>query len=42
MSKGEETYLECWKRAMDASVRCNATISHHHGIGRLRKNWMKG
>ncbi len=37
----EATYLECWKRAMDATVRANGSISHHHGVGRLRKPWMR-
>ncbi len=37
----EKVYLECWKRAMDATVRCNGSISHHHGVGRLRVPWMR-
>ncbi|MDX2166233.1 MAG: FAD-binding oxidoreductase, partial [Deltaproteobacteria bacterium] len=32
----EPTYLECWKQAMDATLRVGGTICHHHGIGRLR------
>lgn len=38
---GEAKYLECWQRAMDATVRAGGSISHHHGIGRLRKPWMR-
>ncbi len=37
----EATYLECWKRAMDATVRAGGSISHHHGVGRLRVPWMR-
>ncbi|MDX2165979.1 MAG: FAD-linked oxidase C-terminal domain-containing protein, partial [Deltaproteobacteria bacterium] len=36
----EPTYLECWKQAMDATLRVGGTICHHHGIGRLRAPWM--
>ncbi|HSP98269.1 MAG TPA: FAD-binding oxidoreductase [Candidatus Dormibacteraeota bacterium] len=36
----ELTYLECWKQAMDATLRAGGTICHHHGIGRLRMPWM--
>jgi alkyldihydroxyacetonephosphate synthase len=37
---GEATYLECWEKAMAATLRCQGTISHHHGIGHLRTRWM--
>ncbi len=37
----EATYLECWKQTMEATLRCHGTISHHHGIGRLRVPWME-
>lgn len=36
----EATYLKCWEKAMEATLRCQGTISHHHGIGRLRVPWM--
>ena len=36
----EATYLGCWQQAMEATLRCHGTISHHHGIGRLRVPWM--
>lgn len=39
--QAEATYMECWKQAMEATLRCSGTISHHHGIGRLRVPWMK-
>jgi len=37
----EATYLACWEQAMEATLRCHGTISHHHGIGRLRVPWMQ-
>jgi alkyldihydroxyacetonephosphate synthase len=39
--QAEATYLACWRQAMEATLRCHGTISHHHGIGRLRKPWME-
>jgi len=36
----EATYRECWRRAMEATLRCGGSICHHHGIGRLRRDWM--
>ncbi|MFQ5666224.1 MAG: FAD-binding oxidoreductase [Candidatus Binatia bacterium] len=36
----EATYLACWTSAMEATLRCHGTISHHHGVGRLRTPWM--
>jgi alkyldihydroxyacetonephosphate synthase len=36
----EAIYLACWERAMTATLRCGGTISHHHGIGRVRSRWM--
>ena len=36
----EATYLACWERAMEATLRVGGTICHHHGVGRLRKRWM--
>ncbi len=40
-AQAEATYLACWRAAMEATLRCNGTISHHHGIGRLRVPWME-
>ena len=39
--EAEATYLECWRQTMEATLRCHGTISHHHGIGRLRLPWMQ-
>jgi len=38
--KAEETYLACWAKTIEATLKCNGTIAHHHGIGRLRTKWM--
>jgi alkyldihydroxyacetonephosphate synthase len=35
-----ETYLEIWSRAMETCLAQGGTISHHHGIGRLKAKWM--
>jgi len=40
-AQAEATYLKCWEQAMEATLRCNGTIAHHHGIGRLRTRWME-
>jgi alkyldihydroxyacetonephosphate synthase len=37
---GESIYRECWRRTMEATLRFDGTIAHHHGIGRLRAPWM--
>lgn len=34
------TYEECWRRTLAATVAGGGGISHHHGIGRLRRAWM--
>ncbi len=39
-ARAEATYLACWEHAMEATLRCHATIAHHHGIGRVRLPWM--
>jgi alkyldihydroxyacetonephosphate synthase len=39
-SRAEEDYLEAWGRAMRATMAAGGTISHHHGIGRLRARWI--
>jgi alkyldihydroxyacetonephosphate synthase len=36
----ERLYLGAWNAAMEASVECGATIAHHHGIGRVRRDWL--
>ena len=33
-------YDECWRRTMEASAATGAGIAHHHGIGRVRRDWL--
>jgi alkyldihydroxyacetonephosphate synthase len=40
-SRAEEAYLEAWGRALRATLEAGGTISHHHGVGRLRASWLK-
>jgi alkyldihydroxyacetonephosphate synthase len=40
-SRAEEAYLEAWRRALRATLDVGGTISHHHGIGRLRASWLR-
>lgn len=35
-----ETYAECWRRTMQACVDLGCGIAHHHGIGRVRRDWL--
>jgi alkyldihydroxyacetonephosphate synthase len=37
----EDDYLEAWGRALRATMAAGGTISHHHGIGRLRTPWLE-
>jgi alkyldihydroxyacetonephosphate synthase len=37
----EEVYWRVWEKAMDTLIKNGATISHHHGIGLLRKKWIE-
>ena len=36
-----ETYLECYGRVLKATARNGGGISHHHGIGRIRKPYLE-
>lgn len=38
----ESSYEECWRAVMNATINNGGTISHHHGIGRLRMPWLAG
>ena len=33
-----QRYRECWERTMQATLRVGGGISHHHGIGRVRRD----
>jgi len=35
-----EVYEEIEKAARDEILACGGSISHHHGVGKLRKQWM--
>src|SRR5205823_3278379 len=34
-------FLDAWGRALQATLDAGGTISHHHGIGRLRAGWLE-
>ncbi len=34
------TYRECWRRALEAALALGAGIAHHHGIGRVRRDFL--
>lgn len=41
MAEAEKLYFRCWQAAMEATLAAGGTISHHHGIGRLRAGWLR-
>ncbi|HEY8515908.1 MAG TPA: FAD-binding oxidoreductase [Candidatus Binatia bacterium] len=36
----ERIYRQAWTAAMETSIASGATIAHHHGIGRVRRDWL--
>jgi alkyldihydroxyacetonephosphate synthase len=34
-------YYACWQAVMEATLEAGGTISHHHGIGRVRRQWLE-
>jgi alkyldihydroxyacetonephosphate synthase len=36
----ERIYRQAWSAAMEATLATGATIAHHHGIGRVRRDWL--
>lgn len=36
----ERIYRQAWAAAMEASIAAGATIAHHHGIGRIRRDYL--
>ena len=36
----EDLYFRIWNAAMAATLAAGGTISHHHGIGRVRRDWL--
>ena len=37
----EAIYLDAWRRIMEATDRHGGSLSHHHGIGRLRRPYLE-
>jgi len=37
----ERIYRQAWAAAMEASIATGATIAHHHGIGRVRRDYLE-
>jgi alkyldihydroxyacetonephosphate synthase len=35
-----DVYRECWRRTMQETVAGGGGIAHHHGIGRVRRDWL--
>ena len=33
-------YLACWHAVMEATAAHDGGVAHHHGIGRVRKNYL--
>ncbi len=36
----ESYYREVWSKAIAASLRSGGNVTHHHDIGRLRRQWL--
>jgi alkyldihydroxyacetonephosphate synthase len=39
-SRMEATYFECWKRILEATAKHGGGIAHHHGSGRVRRDYL--
>ncbi len=37
----EAAYFDGWRRIMEATDKHGGSLSHHHGIGRVRRDWLK-
>ena len=37
----EALYFRIWDAAMEATLAADGTVSHHHGIGRVRRGWLE-
>lgn len=37
----EPLYFRIWDAAMAATLAAGGTISHHHGVGRVRRGWLE-
>lgn len=36
----EAAYFDGWRRIMEATDAAGGSLSHHHGIGRVRRDWL--
>ena len=36
----EATYMDCWRRILEATDRHGGGLAHHHGVGRVRSAWL--
>lgn len=36
----ERLYTDAWAAAMEATIACGGSIAHHHGIGRIRREYL--
>ena len=36
----EAAYFDGWRRIMEATDKHGGSLSHHHGIGRVRRDWL--
>ncbi len=41
LGAGAALYDRCWEVAMTTTLDAGGTISHHHGIGRVRRQWLE-
>ena len=41
LAAGDALYERCWDTAMEATLAAGGAISHHHGIGRVRRRWLR-
>jgi alkyldihydroxyacetonephosphate synthase len=40
-AEAQASYEEAWRGTMEAALRHGATISHHHGVGQVRRPWIE-
>lgn len=38
-SEARDTYQRVWDAALDATLRVGGTVTHHHGVGLLKREW---
>ncbi len=39
LGAAEDSYYKVWDAALDATLRVGGTVTHHHGVGVLKKDW---